>query len=300
MKKILFILSLVAILPCFVWGQTNLTYYNTNTGTLGNYSCYFGDYSGLSATGTASYNSFFGQKSGQYLTTGTNNTFVGSEAGRKTTTGSYNSFFGVGSGWSNITGQQSVYLGYDAGYLSTGSYNIFIGSKAGYNNLGNYNVFIGHNAGFNEVGSNKLYIANSNTTTPLIYGDFSTNLININGKLGVGIASGDFTTFMAKNTKLGVNGTISATEVVVAAYANWPDFVFNADYKLNTLSEIETFVKANKHLPGVPSATEVEKEGVSLGEMNKVLLQKVEELTLHLIELEKKINQLENNTKNND
>ncbi len=65
--------------------------------------------------------------------------------------------------------------------------------------------------------------------------------------------------------------------------------MFKADYKLNTLPELEAYIKANGHLPGVPAATEVEKEGVALGEMNKILLKKIEELTLHLIEKDKKI-----------
>jgi SMC interacting uncharacterized protein involved in chromosome segregation len=60
--------------------------------------------------------------------------------------------------------------------------------------------------------------------------------------------------------------------------------VFNEEYKILSLNELATFIKKNKHLPEMPTATEVKKEGIALGEMNRLLLKKVEELTLHLIE----------------
>ena len=88
--------------------------------------------------------------------------------------------------------------------------------------------------------------------------------------------------------KLSVNGKIRAREIQVET-ANWPDYVFSKDYKLPDLKETETFIKTNGHLPGVPSATVAEKEGIELGEMNKILLKKVEELTLHLIEKDKQL-----------
>jgi hypothetical protein len=68
---------------------------------------------------------------------------------------------------------------------------------------------------------------------------------------------------------------------------NVADYVFDENYDLKSLSEVEAFVKENKHLPGVPSATEIEQNGVSLSQMSNLLLEKVEELTLHLIRLEK-------------
>ncbi|EFK58568.1 hypothetical protein U0038_06455 [Sphingobacterium spiritivorum] len=87
--------------------------------------------------------------------------------------------------------------------------------------------------------------------------------------------------------KLEVNGNIRAKEIKVET-ANWPDYVFEEDYKLTPLAEVETFIKANKHLPEVPSAREIEEDGLSLGEMNKLMMKKIEELTLHLIEKEKR------------
>lgn len=84
-----------------------------------------------------------------------------------------------------------------------------------------------------------------------------------------------------------VNGLIRAKEIKVEN-SNWPDFVFSEHYQLLSLSETEKLIKRDGHLPGIPSATEVQKDGVKLGEVNAKLLQKIEELTLHLIEMQKK------------
>ena len=76
---------------------------------------------------------------------------------------------------------------------------------------------------------------------------------------------------------------------------NWPDYVFGGSHQLMPLGELESFINCNKHLPGVPSAEEVEKEGADLGEMNRVLMEKVEELTLYIIDLQKQIDELKGN-----
>jgi hypothetical protein len=73
----------------------------------------------------------------------------------------------------------------------------------------------------------------------------------------------------------------------VKLQTNWPDYVFEPEYKLPSLLELEQYIKANKHLPEVPSAEQVKENGLSVGEMNAILLMKVEELTLHLIELKR-------------
>ncbi len=88
--------------------------------------------------------------------------------------------------------------------------------------------------------------------------------------------------------KLAVDGTIGAREVNVNSN-NWADYVFDKDYKLLPLTEVEKYIKANHHLPEVPSTEEVEANGINVGEMNALLLKKIEELTLHIIDLEKRI-----------
>jgi hypothetical protein len=82
---------------------------------------------------------------------------------------------------------------------------------------------------------------------------------------------------------------IEAGEIEVKVIPAWKDCVFEADYNLMSLKETEEFIKQNKHLPGIPSEKEVLENGINVGEMNALLLQKIEELTLYVIELEKKI-----------
>lgn len=91
--------------------------------------------------------------------------------------------------------------------------------------------------------------------------------------------------------KLSVNGSIRAKEVVVET--GWADFVFDKNYKLSSLKEVESFIAANGHLENIPTTAEVQKNGVALGQVETLLLQKIEEMTLYLIELDKKNEALE-------
>nr|WP_315419266.1 hypothetical protein [uncultured Pedobacter sp.] len=97
-------------------------------------------------------------------------------------------------------------------------------------------------------------------------------------------------TTLSNGYKFSVNGNIRAKEIKVET-SNWPDYVFKAGYKFASLEETENYINTHKHLPDVPAAAVVEKEGISLGEMNKILLKKIEELTLHLIDQHKSIKQ---------
>lgn len=99
-----------------------------------------------------------------------------------------------------------------------------------------------------------------------------------NGNVGIGAAN--------PTEKLAVNGTIRGKEIKVES-GPWPDYVFDENYDIKSLSEVEQFIKTNKHLPGIPNQKDVKENGISLGEMNRKLLEKVEELTLHLIEKDK-------------
>jgi len=89
------------------------------------------------------------------------------------------------------------------------------------------------------------------------------------------------------------NGKVWATEVNVRIAGLFPDYVFDPEYKLMPLLKLEEYLKTNKHLPNFPSAEDVEKNGVDLGSMNTMLVEKVEELTLYIIELNKRITELE-------
>ncbi len=94
--------------------------------------------------------------------------------------------------------------------------------------------------------------------------------------------------------KLSVNGNIRAKEVKVET-ANWPDYVFKEGYDLMPLAELGAHIKAHGRLPGIPSAGEVEANGIELAEMNRKLLEKVEELTLYILQQREEINQLKEN-----
>ncbi|GHN02422.1 hypothetical protein WSM22_39110 [Cytophagales bacterium WSM2-2] len=89
--------------------------------------------------------------------------------------------------------------------------------------------------------------------------------------------------------ELSVNGSIIAKSAVFVENlpGEWPDYVFSKDYSLMPLQEVEKFIEVNRHLPGVPSQEEIKKEGLNLGEMEMIMMKKIEELTLHMIQIEK-------------
>lgn len=96
---------------------------------------------------------------------------------------------------------------------------------------------------------------------------------------------------------MSVNGVLLAKEVVVTQI-NWPDFVFEKEYKLAPLSEVEAYYKEHHHLPAVPSAKEIIENGSDVGKTDALLLQKIEELTLYVVELQKQVDRLNTKTKN--
>lgn len=107
--------------------------------------------------------------------------------------------------------------------------------------------------------------------------------VNIDANVGVGTTN--------PQSKLAVNGTITAKEVKVTT-TGWSDYVFAKNYCLLSLDELETYVKREKHLPDIPSAKEVEEEGLEVADMLSKQMQKIEELTLYLIQLKKENEEL--------
>jgi hypothetical protein len=184
---------------CFIGYQAGyLNQYGANNTLIG-YS------SGLN--NTSDHNTFLGSLSGYNNTSGYSNTFIGTSAGTNNTTGGYNVFLGRNAGtnvqdgnWNtcigtaagaNIrTGQKNIVIG--AGAMGenlfagsgNGSSNIIIGFEAGYSAANtSSNIFIGNQAGYSETGSNKLIIENSSSSTPLVYGNFDTDLFTVNGNV---------------------------------------------------------------------------------------------------------------------
>ncbi len=156
---------------------------DANTEGVGNSA--FG-HGSLTGNTTGLYNTSIGFETMKLNSTGGYNTALGSRSLDANTEGNRNSAFGYGSLTENTTGDDNTSIGYDAlSQNTTGIENVAVGKAAGYNSEGDGNIFIGTNAGYNETGDNKLYIDNSNTTTPLIGGDFSTNQVDINGTLKI-------------------------------------------------------------------------------------------------------------------
>jgi hypothetical protein len=160
---------------------------------------------------TGSYNTALGAQSLQRNTVGTSNVGLGFIALENNTSGTHNVAVGGGVLSTNVTGSENVGVGVDALDKSTGSNNTAIGRQAGFSTTGSGGVFIGYRAGYNETGSNKLYIDNSNTSSPLIYGDFSSNLLRVNGTLNVNSAYSFPTTDSTSGYVLTTNGSGTAS-----------------------------------------------------------------------------------------
>ena len=197
-----------------------------------------------------------------------------------------------------LNNQSTVLTLKDDGHVGIGTTNPF--QKL---SLIDGQVFLGHSSP-NLVESGRLRFSEYTNTFQgaFIHYNGSTNIFNIgihqtndsnitndynaisirrdNGNVGIGTTAPD--------SKLAVNGTVHAKEVKVDLIG-WPDFVFEKDHELRTLEEVEEHIEENGHLPEIPSEAEVTENGINLGEMNAKLLQKIEELTLYLIEQNKEL-----------
>jgi len=127
-----------------------------------------------------------GSSSSANLTSGNDNTCIGTQAGLALTTTSGNTVYGSLAGTA-LTSSNNTVVGFESGRYQTGGNNTFLGSGSGrIASAGTGNVFLGYQSGYSETGSNMLYISNSNTSSPLIYGEFDNGFVKINGDLRVG------------------------------------------------------------------------------------------------------------------
>jgi len=122
--------------------------------------------------------------------------------------------------------------------------------------------------GATNSGAYQFYTFNNGSIVPAVK-------ILSNGNMGIGITN--------PQNKLDVNGRIHSQSVLIDMNG-WSDYVFKKDYKLPSLSDVKNYIDQNQHLPEIPSEQQITKDGLNLGEMNKLLMKKVEELTLYMIE----------------
>lgn len=226
------------------------------------------------------------------------NIFIGNNAGSGGTPNfkrsklDDNIFIGEGSGQGSGTDViDNICIGAKTGSsLNDASKNVFIGKFAGQTCYGDGNVLIGNEAGRSASGTlnNNLIIHNTNNlTTPLIFGDFVSTKLGIGTNQLINTLGGiDLTSY-----SLYVEGGIISDEVRVRT--DWADYVFDSEYDLQSLDEVKDFITKNKHLPNMPTEAEVKAQGIEIGDLTKLQQEKIEELTLYIIEQDDKLNKLE-------
>jgi hypothetical protein len=282
---------------------------------------------GLAASNTTNgySNTSIGGSAGRLGTTAIENTYLGRRAGYSNLTGNKNVALGYAAGWSNL-GSGSVFLGNLAGYYDTSSNKLYISNSSTTTPLiygdfaakrlrinGTLELSGATGAGYvlTDVSGNGILAlkpvgatgggtttinndADNRLTTALGNGQFNAenNLIfdgstfSVNGNVGIG-------TTATNGYRLAVNGNSIFTRLKVKEYALWPDYVFESNYKLPSLTEVEKFIKHHKHLPEVPSKEEIKRDGLDVGDHQALLLKKIEELMLYVIEQNKKVEELQ-------
>lgn len=141
-------------------------------------------------------------------------------------------------------------------------------------------------AGYN--GASNVWGFGFSTETDNLFVPSCLSIDASNGKVGIGLT--DYTKMNEANCKLFVAGGIMTEKVKVSTYGNWADYVFDEAYKLRSLKDVESFIITNRHLPNIPSAKEVREQGLDLAEIQAKQMEKIEELTLYIIEQSKQIN----------
>lgn len=213
--------------------------------------------------------------------------------------------------WAAVTDNVGV-TGYDVyveGVLH-GSTSATTYAVTGLTQLTQYSIYIvAKDAAGNSTSSDPISVTTSGTVWSLTGNagtNASTNFIGTTDEQGFAIRTGDVNRmFISSDGNVGIGTTQVAggefklyvqtgirTHRVKVDQANWPDYVFDKKYKLPSLKEIEAFIVSNKHLPGIPPASEIESEGLDLGDQQARLLKTIEELTLHMIRLSKQVERL--------
>jgi hypothetical protein len=290
--------------------------------TLGIYNTAEGD-NALYSNINGSNNVAFGYEALRTNSSGDGNTAIGSLA-LWSNNNSSNTAIGYYAGYNN-NGSGNVFIGNEAGISESGSNKLYINNDNG--NANNALIYGEFNTDKLSI-NNKLGIGMMSQSFPLeVKGILNGNsdLIKLynsageakwhmnilpNGTLNFAeTGQADYRLALgpggevlignkeATGYRLSVDGKIATTEVRVQPSAVWPDYVFMPSYNLMSLPELEKSIDNHKHLPGIPSAEEIEKEGIQVGEMQRKMMEKIEELTLYIIDLNKKIEVLQSENK---
>lgn len=275
----------------------------------------------------SSANTFLGAQAGQGNTSGSRNTFLGLKAGFPNTTGSNNTFVGFESGKNNTDGSDNVFMGYNAGQgLQRGRGNTGLGSGVGAFD-GEQNTYLGYNTSGGGAGLSNATAIGANARV------LTSNALILGNNVNVGIGNSApqslleltaradnqsglrFTNLTAQSpaqkdvaqnfltvsdkgdvvlaNKLTTNQLVVRTK----AASDWADYVFKPGYTLQPLPAVEQYIRQNGHLPGLPAAAEMSAQGMELTKLLTTLVQKNEELTLHLIQQQKQIKALQQQLK---
>jgi hypothetical protein len=184
--------------------------------------------------------------------------------------------------YGTTTGGTSQWAGYFDGKVQFVNGSDASLSSDGYIELGSTsstNVIIDNNEimARNNGATSKLYLQNDGGDVSMCYS-------------GGGVMIGS--SYVPTGYLFAVDGNIICEELKVQLSENWPDYVFADDYSMHSISELKEFIEENNHLPGIPTATEVEKEGISVGQMQTRMMEKIEELSLYIIQLQNQIDEL--------
>ncbi|GHB59188.1 hypothetical protein GCM10007390_11060 [Persicitalea jodogahamensis] len=296
-------------------GEKNM-FIGVSTGydnTSGNFNLLLGYAAGRKNT-VASSNSFLGYQSGFNTTIGSDNTFIGSNSGSVNVTGFNNTAIGSGADFGSNGLSNATAIG--AGAIVSQNNSIALGnptSSVGVGNSAPTARFHVSGGGTVATGVRLEGLVNASGTVYPLYVDGSGNVMKsstagareaaesldrnwmltadshlINNNAG-GIVIGTGLNSTPTGYKLYVSEGILTERVKVAVKntSEWRDNVLQADYNLRSIEEVEKFIKENKHLPGVPSAQEMVEKGNDLQKTDAVLLEKIEEIMLYVIDLKK-------------
>lgn len=304
--------------PGHVWDK-NLFFGGGVDSPTGLYNTAFG-MGALTQNTAGNGNTALGNNALSLITSGDNNVALGANSMRSTVSGNFNTAVGMNAlehfqsgvgnvgvgnstlGSGSLVGDFNLAVGTSAlRYIQVGSYNTILGGES-FRSLakGSNNINVGHsNAKLITSGNNNIFIGSFitpyNTTAPENELNIGNWIVGNNGTIGIG----QFTTQLpadgiapdGQKYKLFVKDGIRTERVKVDIAANngWADYVFEKNYKLMPLNDLAQFIDENGHLPEVPTTEEAIKNGIELKEMNILLLKKVEELTLHLIDQNKQL-----------